>query len=52
MARPAPLAHLLEHLARFAEAEVAAGHLASLDEVLDYSLEATLAKLGLGGVAR
>lgn len=90
MARPVPLAHLPEQLARFAEAEVAAGHFASLDEVLtagaealaekqrrqqlhdakisainaaieegersgiaeDYSLEATLAKLGLGGVAR
>jgi putative addiction module CopG family antidote len=44
MARPAPLAHLPEYLARFAEAEVAAGHFASVDDVLTAGVEALAEK--------
>ncbi len=90
MARPITLADLPEDLARFAEAQMASGQSASVEDALragaeafaekqrrqqrneakiaavnaaleegersgiaeDYSLESTLAKLGLGGVAR
>ncbi len=44
MVRPTPLAHLPEHLARLAEAEVAAGHFASVDDVLTAGVEALAEK--------
>lgn len=40
MARPITLAHLPEDLARFAEAQVAAGHFARVEDVLEAGLVA------------